>query len=79
MLLVVLGDAGTARAWGRGDNNGNGRHNRTTISYNSPTINHGIQHVTDTTAGGTTAAQVAFCKRKVRFCKIHEHLIINDP
>jgi hypothetical protein len=79
VLLVVGGNAGTAHAGGNGHNNGNGTHNKTTISYDSPTINHGIQHVTDSNAGGNAVTQNAFCKKRVRLCKIREHLIINDP
>jgi hypothetical protein len=69
----------SAHAWGNGHNNGNGTHNKTTISYDSPTINHGIQHVTASNAGGNAVVQNAFCKKRVRLCKIREHLIINDP
>ncbi len=77
LVLLVVG-AGTRTAYA-GDHNGNGRHNRNSFAYNSPTINHGIQHVTNSNVGGNTASQSAFCKKWVRTCRIKERLVVSYP
>lgn len=51
---------------------GNGRHNHTDVSVNSPTINRGIQHVTNTNVDGNTVTQASFCKGMFRRCRINQ-------
>lgn len=56
---------------------GNGRHNRNSVSVNSPSFDRGIQNITNTTAGGNSVAQAAFCKKKVRNCRISQRLKVS--
>ena len=51
---------------------GNGKHNRNAISVNSPEENFGIQHITNTNAGGGNNTQASFCKWKFRHCRISQ-------
>lgn len=60
-------------------NTGNGRHNRNSVSVNSPTINHGIQHVTNTNIGGIANTQASFCKWKFRHCRISQRQKVFTP
>ena len=61
-----------------GDGNGNGRHNKNSITVDSPTSNRGIQHFNNTNVGGSTNTQAAFCKRKFRHCRIAQRLTVFD-
>jgi hypothetical protein len=61
------------------EHSGNGRHNRNSFSINSPEINHGIQHITNTNVSGSTDTQAAFCKRRLRHCRISQRLVVFDP
>jgi hypothetical protein len=49
-----------------------GRHNKNYVSTNSPQFNRGIQHITNTTVGGNIITQAAFCKKKLRHCRISQ-------
>ena len=52
---------------------GNGRHNRNSVSINSPEfINRGIQHVTNTNVGGGNNTQASFCQKRFRHCRISQ-------
>lgn len=63
----------SARAARGFDHNvGNGRHNKNSISVNSPEFNHGIQHVTNTNIDGNTITQSSFCKRWFRHCRLSQ-------
>jgi hypothetical protein len=70
---VVTGD-------GRGNcghicvRSGNGKFNRNYSTVHSPTINRGLQQVSNTNVSGKTNTQVAFCKKKHRVCKIYQKL-----
>jgi hypothetical protein len=61
------------------DSTGNGSHNRNEVSINSPTFNHGIQHITNTNVSGSTSTQASFCKKRFRFCRIHQRMVVLDP
>jgi hypothetical protein len=50
---------------------GNGTHNRNILSMKSPTHNHGYQHTSTSTAGGSTSIQNAMC-RYVTVCNISQ-------
>jgi hypothetical protein len=87
VLVVVLGGtplrsgAGTLPAWrgSGGDGSytvGNGRHNRNFVSNFSPTNNHGIQHLTNSTVGGNTNTQAGFCKWRFRHCRIKQRIVV---
>ena len=89
VLLVVVvivggvplraGAALVSHGNGHGNGNGNGKYNRNSISVNSPEDNHGIQHITNTNAGGIAANQASFCKRKFRHCRINQRLNVFGP
>jgi hypothetical protein len=51
---------------------GNGKFNKNSISINSPEENHGIQHMTNTLAGGNANNQAGFCKWRFRHCRISQ-------
>jgi hypothetical protein len=75
--------AGGGDDWTRNDGHvtqrfGNGVNNRSSSTFNSPTINHGLQQVSNTNISGRTTTQVAFCKKKNRVCKISQKLWIHD-
>jgi hypothetical protein len=53
---------------------GNGKFNKNFSTVLSPTVNRGFQQVSNTNISGRTNTQVAFCKRKHRFCKISQKL-----
>ena len=55
---------------------GNGRHNKNSITINSPTFNRGIQHTNNGNAGGKYNIEKAFCRAKLRKCKIIQKIII---
>jgi hypothetical protein len=78
-VVVVDGLPLTARAalWsggggGGGNSTGNGRHNRNSISINSPEFNRGIQHITNTNVGGGNNTQASFCQKRFRHCRISQ-------
>lgn len=77
-MTLVAGD-------GQGDSNyikvraGNGKLNRTYATVLSPTVNRGIQQVSNTNISGTTNDQVAFCHKKHRFCKIRQRIWAPHP
>ncbi|MEU8268345.1 hypothetical protein AB0B89_14385 [Sphaerisporangium sp. NPDC049002] len=57
---------------------GNGTRNRNIISLKSPSSNHGYQHTSASTAGGSTAVQNALC-RHAKVCNIHLQIIVVVP
>jgi hypothetical protein len=59
------------------DRTGNGKHNKSSATVLSPTINNGVQQVSNTNVSGSTNTQVAFCKKKARICKIHQKLWVD--
>lgn len=73
-VVVVGGTPVRAHAAPRFDHHGtgNGRHNRINITANSPTINHGIQDVTNTNVDGNTVTQASFCKGRFRHCRFFQ-------
>jgi hypothetical protein len=75
--IVTMAEGANRLPWG--DNDGNGKHNRTSISVNSPTINRGIQHITNITVSGSTNTQASFCRRKFHHCRINQKLVVFDP
>jgi hypothetical protein len=91
VLVVVLGGAplraragtlpGAWRGTGGGDGSytvGNGSHNKNSIANFSPENNHGIQHVTNTTVGGSTNTQASFCKWRFRHCHFKQRIVVGD-
>lgn len=58
------------------DNNGNGKHNYNSFAINSPVSNRGIQHINDAAIGAAAINQNAFCKKRLRHCKIIERLVV---
>jgi hypothetical protein len=79
LLVAAVGVAGVplrARAAlvsdGGGNVVGNGRHNRVSVTVNSPEFNRGIQHVTNTNVGGGNNTQAAFCQKWFRHCRISQ-------
>jgi hypothetical protein len=83
MTVVVGGVAAPAGATvvsdGGANHVGNGKHNKNSITNNSPTFNHGIQHISNSVAAGSANAQAAFCKRKLRHCRISQRMTVFDP
>lgn len=71
---VVTGDhhGGSNRVAVR---SGNGKFNKDNSSVLSPTINRGVQQVSNTNVSGRTITQVAFCWKKRHFCKISQRLL----
>ncbi len=65
-----------ASAWA--DHHGNGRHNRTTVSYRSPTHNRGYQHTSNSNAGGVSNVQNALC-RGAYVCHVTQNITIVRP
>lgn len=53
---------------------GNGRHNKNYSTVLSPTVNRGLQQVSNTNVSGRTNTQVAFCRKKHRVCRISQKL-----
>lgn len=53
---------------------GNGRFNKNYATVFSPTVNRGLQQVSNTNISGQTPTQVAFCKRRHRICNISQRL-----
>lgn len=73
--VITQGPPMTARAFGDGHKNGNGKFNKNDFSYNSPTIQRGLQNVSNQNIGGNNNTQMSFCsKKKLRFCKITQRL-----
>ncbi len=54
---------------------GNGRFNKTYSTVFSPTVNRGLQQVSNTNVSGKTNTQVGFCRKKHRVCKISQRLL----
>jgi hypothetical protein len=54
---------------------GNGRHNRISVTINSPELNRGIQHVTNTNAGGGNNTQASFCQKRFRHCRFSQRQV----
>jgi hypothetical protein len=71
-VAAVGGTPSRAHAASRFDHHstGNGRHNRISITVNSPTFNHGIQNVSNTNVDGNTVTQASFCKGRFRHCRL---------
>jgi hypothetical protein len=61
---AVIGDGGVTV--------GNGRHNKNSVTINSPEFNHGIQHITNTNVGGGNNTEASFCQKKFRHCRISQ-------
>ncbi|MGI8331972.1 hypothetical protein ACRYCC_18560 [Actinomadura scrupuli] len=53
---------------------GNGKFNRNNSTVLSPTINRGLQQVSNTNVSGKSITQVAFCKKRHRICKNSQKL-----
>jgi hypothetical protein len=53
---------------------GNGRFNRNYSTVLSPTINRGLQQVSNTNVSGRTSTLVGFCTKRQRICKIHQRI-----
>lgn len=81
VAVVVVGGAPLrARAaftsgGGGGVTAGNGRHNRVSVTINSPEFNRGIQHVTNTNVGGGNNTQASFCQKRFRHCRISQRQV----
>ena len=56
--------------------NGNGRHNKTDITVNSPTFNKGIQHTNNGNVGGRYITAKVFCKARRRSCKVIQKIVV---
>lgn len=54
---------------------GNGRFNKTYSTVLSPTVNRGLQQVSNTNVSGKTNTQVGFCRKKHRVCTISQRLL----
>lgn len=59
-------------------NTGNGKFNKNYSTVLSPTVNRGLQQVSNTNISGKTTTQVAFCKKKVHVCHISQRLWLPD-
>lgn len=59
-------------------NSGNGKFIKNSFSIESPTVQRGIQNISNTAIGGRNPTQAAFCKRKFRHCRIVQR-IVDDP
>jgi hypothetical protein len=71
--IIVTGDGGDS--YGHiSQRNGNGKFNKNYSTVNSPTVNRGLQQVSNTNLSGQTNTQVAFCRKKHRVCKISQRL-----
>ncbi len=71
---AVLGPA----AYASDHHNGNGHHNRNTISYRSPTHNRGYQHTSNSNAGGMNPVQNALCRHSY-ICHVTQNITIVRP
>jgi hypothetical protein len=56
---------------------GNGKNNRASNTLLSPTINHGLQQISNTNVSGSTNTQAAFCKKKTHVCRISQKLWVD--
>jgi hypothetical protein len=59
-------------------NTGNGRLNKNYSTVLSPTVNRGLQQVSNTNISGKTTTQVAFCKKRNRICHISQRIWLPD-
>ena len=75
---VLAGSVSGPAAYARDHHNGNGHHNRNTISYRSPTYNRGYQHTSNSNAGGTNPVQNALCRHSY-VCHVTQHITIVRP
>jgi hypothetical protein len=67
--LALVG-AGASQVTAYAGGNGNGRGNINQFTINSPVINRGIQHSNDGNIFTKDVRQTAFCKKRLRHCKI---------
>lgn len=58
---------------------GNGWHNKNDVTINSPSLQRGIQNISNGNVGGIHNIQSSFCKRRFRFCHIHQRMKVFDP
>lgn len=54
---------------------GNGKFNKNYSTVLSPTVNRGLQQVSNTNVSGVTNTQVGFCRKRHRYCKISQRLL----
>ncbi|WP_345351223.1 hypothetical protein [Actinoallomurus liliacearum] len=53
---------------------GNGKFNKNYTTVLSPTVNRGLQQVSNTNVSGRTNTQVAFCRKRHRICRISQRM-----
>lgn len=79
MLLtgIVVSVPSAANAGGHHHNSyGNGRHNQTDVTVNSPTINRGGQNISNGNAGGINNIQGVVCTKRRKHCSIFQKIIV---
>jgi hypothetical protein len=63
---------------GDGVNVGNGKHNKNSLIFNSPSYSHDVGHVRNVNVDGNTLTNSAICRR-LRRCKIIQHNVTFEP